>query len=63
MHEDSAKSNVTKLRVRCATCGGAFGLIRHRLGRKQFCSKQCLEHHHADGKYDPLNLIAFFRSK
>jgi hypothetical protein len=61
MQDDNAK--ITKLRVRCTTCGGAFGLIRHRLGRKQFCSKSCLEHHPADRKYDPLSLIAILRSK
>jgi hypothetical protein len=63
MREGSAKSNVTKIRVRCATCGGCFGLIRHRLAHKQFCSKECLEHHLANRKYEAFNLIAFLRSK
>ena len=28
---------------RCYLCNGPFGLIRHRLALKQFCSKQCLD--------------------
>jgi hypothetical protein len=27
---------------RCYQCGGRFGLVRRRLGMKQFCSKKCL---------------------
>jgi hypothetical protein len=26
----------------CHLCSGRFGLIRHRHGSKQFCSKKCL---------------------
>lgn len=26
----------------CAHCGRPFGLVRHRLATKQFCSKMCL---------------------
>jgi hypothetical protein len=57
MREDK-NSNVTKTRVRCATCGGGFGLIRHR----QFCSKHGLEHHLANRKQKPSNLSDFFRA-
>jgi hypothetical protein len=28
--------------TRCNQCNGRFGLIRHRLGLKQFCSTRCL---------------------
>ena len=28
---------------RCDMCNGRFGLVRHRLGRKQFCCKACQE--------------------
>jgi hypothetical protein len=27
---------------RCYQCNGRFGLVRHRLGLKQFCSTRCL---------------------
>jgi hypothetical protein len=48
---------VTKIIARCATCGGAFGLIRHRLALKQFCSKRCLEHYRANGKQETFKLV------
>jgi endogenous inhibitor of DNA gyrase (YacG/DUF329 family) len=56
MREDNAKSNLTKIRVRCATCGGSFGLIRHRSSSKQFCSKHCLEQYLAKRKQQPFDL-------
>lgn len=30
-------------RNRCAHCGRPFGLVRHRLGTKQLCSKPCAD--------------------
>jgi hypothetical protein len=33
---------------RCEICKGGFGLIRYRLARKEFCSKQCLERYLAE---------------
>jgi len=35
-------------KARCEVCKGPFGLIRHRLAHKQFCSKQCLEWYQAE---------------
>jgi endogenous inhibitor of DNA gyrase (YacG/DUF329 family) len=55
-------SNVTKTRVRCATCGGGFGLIRHRLAHRQFCSKHCLEQYLANRKQKLSNLSDFSRA-
>ena len=40
---------ITKLnRARCEICNGAFGLTRHRVAQKQFCSKQCLERYRTE---------------
>jgi hypothetical protein len=33
---------------RCYHCNGSFGLIRHRLGLKQFCSASCLIRYRAE---------------
>ena len=33
---------------RCYRCGGRFGLIRHRLALKQFCSQRCLSEYKAE---------------
>jgi hypothetical protein len=33
---------------RCYQCNGHFGLVRRRLGLKQFCSTGCLNKHKAD---------------
>jgi hypothetical protein len=33
---------------RCHQCNGRFGLIRHRLVLKQFCSARCLEKYKRD---------------
>ena len=42
-------SSRTKGRTsRCHQCSGRFGLIRHRLGLKQFCSTRCLERYKID---------------
>ena len=30
---------------RCYQCNGPFGLVRHRLGFKTFCSKRCLDNY------------------
>jgi hypothetical protein len=35
---------------RCEQCSGRFGLVRHRLGLKQFCSKLCLNRYKADAE-------------
>ena len=35
---------------RCEVCNGSFGLIRHRLAYKQFCSKHCLDQYLASRK-------------
>ena len=43
-------------RRRCEVCGGKFGLIRHRLAYKQFCSKHCLDEHLAKRKQQPFDL-------
>ena len=41
---------------RCYQCDGRFGLIRHRFGLKQFCSKPCLLEFraHNDRKNHPI---------
>jgi hypothetical protein len=39
----------SKVKPRCETCKGTFGLIRHRFAHKQFCSKQCLDEYLAKG--------------
>jgi hypothetical protein len=36
---------------RCEVCKGSFGLIRHRLAFKQFCSKRCLDQYLATRKH------------
>jgi hypothetical protein len=36
---------------RCEVCKGSFGLIRHRLAFKQFCSKHCLDQYLATLKH------------
>ena len=46
-------SNVSK---RCVTCGGGFGLIRHRVAHRHFCSKHCLDKHLANREQEPLDL-------
>jgi hypothetical protein len=33
---------------RCYQCNGRCGLVRHRLGLKQFCSTRCLDRYRAD---------------
>ena len=33
---------------RCYQCSGRFGLVRHRLGLKQFCSTRCLGQYKRD---------------
>jgi hypothetical protein len=33
---------------RCYQCNGSFGLVRHRIGLKQFCSIRCLDQYKAD---------------
>jgi hypothetical protein len=33
---------------RCYQCNGRFGLVRHRLGFKQFCSTRCLGQYKTD---------------
>jgi hypothetical protein len=33
---------------RCYQCNGRLGLVRHRLGLKQFCSTQCLGQYKTD---------------
>jgi hypothetical protein len=33
---------------RCYQCNGCFGLIRHRVGLKHFCSRRCLRKYKAD---------------
>jgi hypothetical protein len=33
---------------RCYQCHGSFGLVRSRLGLKQFCSTRCLDQYKAD---------------
>jgi hypothetical protein len=35
---------------RCEVCSGRFGLIRHRLAFKQFCSRHCLNQYLASLK-------------
>ena len=35
---------------RCYQCDGRFGLVRHRLVNKAFCSKQCLGTYKADAE-------------
>ena len=41
---------------RCYQCDERFGLIRHRFGLKQFCSKRCLLEFraHNDRKNHPI---------
>jgi hypothetical protein len=41
---------------RCEICNGSFGLIRHRLARKQFCSNRCLKQYLAKRKHEPSSL-------
>ena len=41
---------------RCEVCHGSFGLIRHRLSSKQFCSKHCLAQYLAKRKQQPFDL-------
>ena len=36
------------IRVRCAQCGGAFGLVRHPRFGKSFCSQRCLDQRAAE---------------
>ena len=33
---------------RCYQCNGRFGLVRHRLGLKQFCSNRCINQYKAE---------------
>ena len=50
---------------RCDVCKGSFGLIRHRLAYKQFCSKHCLNQYLAKREQQPFGLkqwIDFSRS-
>jgi hypothetical protein len=45
MQENDPESSPTIRRdgmKRCHQCSGRFGLVRHRSGLKQFCSKGCL---------------------
>jgi hypothetical protein len=46
----TAESSVLKTghTKRCHQCNGSFGLVRHRLGLKQFCSIRCQAQHNAD---------------
>jgi hypothetical protein len=39
----SASKRIGKLR--CDTCNGRFGLLRQRLGQKQFCCKACRDNY------------------
>jgi hypothetical protein len=42
-------SAITKGRTnRCYQCNGRFGLVRRRLGLKQFCSTRCLSQYKTD---------------
>jgi tRNA U54 and U55 pseudouridine synthase Pus10 len=43
MMSEEAQSKHREPKRRCEVCGGSFGLIRHRLAFKQFCSKHCLD--------------------
>ena len=47
---------VAKRKPRCEICNGCFGLIRHRIGHKQFCSKHCLEQYLAKSEQRPSSL-------
>jgi hypothetical protein len=44
---------------RCNQCNGRFGLLRHRLALKQFCSKACLQRYKADAERTLSRTIAW----
>jgi hypothetical protein len=54
---DKHTSKNAKPAARCAMCNGRFGLIRHRLAHKQFCSKRCLDHYLAIGEQKPFSTL------
>jgi hypothetical protein len=50
MQSDPATPSVLKKSRtnRCYQCNGRFGLVRHRLGLRQFCSTRCLGQYRTD---------------
>jgi hypothetical protein len=67
--DDKPSSLLKRLRKgmkRCEQCSERFGLVRHRLGLKQFCSKQCLKRYKADSEQTISRInawIAFLSGK
>jgi len=44
---------------RCHHCNGRFGLVRHRLAHRQFCSKACVAQYRADSAREASRFTAW----